>query len=108
MKRSPITALKVAGLAEAVKTVGRGAKAVFTTAGDLGGSIGQELGSEAVGRAAGYAAPVLAANYAANQYAPTRKAKAWLGQRVGDAGNMAGRMLVPGDFGSRPGDLGGY
>jgi hypothetical protein len=108
MKKSPITALKVAGLAQAAKTVGKGVGSVFDASASLGGSIGRELGSETAGRAAGYVAPVLLANYAANQYAPTRKAKAWLGQQVGAAGGVLGNALVPSDFGTRPGDYGGY
>jgi len=108
MKKSPITALKIAGLADAAKAVGRGVGKTFSASASVGGAIGRELGSETLGRAAGYVAPVLLANYAANQYAPTRKAKAWLGQQVGSAGNMLGNALVPSDFGARPGDYGGY
>lgn len=106
MKKSPITALKIASLKDVAKTMGKGVGAVFRESGNLGGAVGRELGSESVGRTVGYAAPVLLANHAANQYAPTRKAKAWLGQRVGTAGNALGNALVPGDFGARPGDFG--
>ena len=102
-----ITALKLAGLAEAAKTVGRATSKVFKTTGSIGGAVGKELGSEAAGKAVGYAAPVLLANYAANQYAPTRRAKAWLGQQVGTGGGVLGNALVPRDFGMRPGDYGG-
>jgi hypothetical protein len=108
MKKNPITALKVAGLAQAAKTVGKGVGAVFQASGDVGKAVGRELGSESLGQAAGYAAPLLIANYAANQYAPTRKGKAWLGQRIGTAGNAIGNALVPSDYGTRPGDFGGY
>jgi hypothetical protein len=53
---------------------------------------------------AGYAAPVLGANYLANQYAPTRRAKVWLGEQLSAAGPRLGQALVPNDFGARPGD----
>ncbi len=102
-----VTFLKVAGLAEAAKTIAKGTGKVFSASGSVGGAIGRELGSEAVGKAVGYAAPVLLANYAANQYAPTRRAKAWLGQQIGTGGSMVGSALVPRDFGARPGDYGG-
>lgn len=102
-----ITFLKLAGLAEAAKTVAKGTGRVFQAAGSVGGAIGKELGSEAVGKTVGYAAPVLLANYAANQYAPTRRAKAWLGQQIGAGGSALGSALVPHDFGARPGDYGG-
>lgn len=105
---NPITALKLAGLAEAAKTIAKGTGKVFQASGSVGGAIGKELGSEAVGKAVGYAAPVLLANYAANQYAPTRRAKAWLGQQIGSGGNVLGNALIPRDFGGRPGDFGGY
>lgn len=103
-----ITFLKLAGLAEAAKTVARGTGKVFQASGSVGAAVGRELGSETVGKAVGYAAPVLLANYAANQYAPTRRAKAWLGQQIGSGGNAVGSALVPRDFGARPGDFGGY
>lgn len=105
---SAITLLKTAGLAEAAKTVGKATGKVFQVSGSVGGEIGKHLGSEAVGKAVGYAAPVLLANYAANQYAPTRRAKAWLGQQIGTGGAVVGNALVPRDFGTRPGDFGGY
>lgn len=107
---NPITAIKVAGLAEAAKTIGRGVGNVFQVSGSLGGEVGKALGSETAGKLVGYAAPVVAANYAANQYAPTRRAKAWLGQQLGAGGQLVGRALIPGDFGMRPGDMpgGGY
>jgi len=103
---NPITLLKLAGLAEAAKTVGKATGKVFQAAGSVGGAIGKNLGSEAIGKTVGYAAPVLVANHAANQYAPTRRGKAWLGQQMGAAGNAVGSALIPRDFGSRPGDFG--
>lgn len=105
---NPITALKLAGLAEAAKTVARGTGKVFQASGSVGAAIGKELGSETAGKMVGYAAPVLLANYAANQYAPTRRAKAWLGSQIGAGGSVVGNALVPRDFGARPGDFGGY
>lgn len=105
---NPITFLKVAGLADAAKTVASATGKVFKTTGSIGAAVGKELGSETAGKMVGYAAPVLLANYAANQYAPTRRAKAWLGQQIGTSGNMVGNALVPRDFGARPGDFGGY
>lgn len=104
---SAITFLKVAGLAEAAKTVAKGTGKVFQASGSVGGAIGKHLGSETAGKMVGYAAPVLLANYAANQYAPTRRAKAWVGQQIGSGGNVLGNALVPRDFGTRPGDFGG-
>lgn len=102
-----VTFLKVAGLGEAAKTLAKGTGKLFQASGNVGGAIGKQLGSEMAGKAVGYAAPVLLANYAANQYAPTRRAKAWLGQQVGSGGNMIGSALVPRDFGARAGDYGG-
>lgn len=107
---NPITAIKLAGLREAAQTLGSGLGHVFQGSASIGGEIGKALGSEGVGRAAGYVAPVVAANYAANQFAPTRRAKAWLGEQLGTGGQVVGRALVPRDFGMRPGDMpgGGY
>ena len=102
-----ITALKLASLADAAKTVGRGVGKVFQVSGNVGGEIGKALGSEGVGKAVGYAAPVVLADYATKQYGPARRARAWLGQQVSGGGNLVGRALVPGDFGTRPGDFGG-
>lgn len=100
-----ITQLKLAGMAEALKTIGNGAVKTFQGSASVGGEIGKLLGSETIGRGVGYAAPLLAANWAANQTAPTRRAKVWLGEQVGAGGNALGRALVPGDFGNRPGDF---
>lgn len=105
---NPLTFLKIAGLAEAAKTVAKGTGKVFQASGSVGAEIGKHLGSEVAGKAVGYAAPVLLANYAANQYAPTRRAKAWLGQQIGTGGSVVGSAMVPRDFGTRPGDYGGY
>lgn len=108
---NPITAIKLAGLAEAAGRVGRGVGFVFSESGRIGGEIGGMLGpmGRVAGTAAGYAAPVAVANYAANQFAPTRRAKTWVGQQLPTVGHHVGQALVPKDFGARPGDLpGGY
>lgn len=105
---NPITLLKIAGLMEAAKTVARTTGKVLSASGSVGGEVGKHLGSESIGRAVGYAAPVLAADYATNQYAPTRRAKAWLGRQIGSGGAVVGNALTPRDFGTRPGDYGGY
>ena len=108
---NPITAIKLAGLASSLGSMGRGVGRVFTVSGEVGGEIGGMLGpvGHALGTAAGYAAPVVAANYAANQFAPTRRAKTWIGQQLPTVGQHMGQALVPKDFGARPGDLpGGY
>ena len=100
-----ITQLKLAGMAEAMKTIGHGTVKAFQGSASVGGEIGKALGSETIGRGVGYAAPLLAANWAANQTAPTRRAKVWLGEQLGAGGNMLWRALIPGDFGNRPGDF---
>lgn len=105
---NPITAIKLAGLADAAKSTAKVVGKVFHTSGNLGGAIGKELGSEAAGKAVGYVAPILAANYITNQYTPTRRAKAAIGQGVGMMGGHIGQALVPRDFGMRPGDYGAY
>lgn len=102
-----ITAVKLAGLAEAAKTIGGGLGKVFGASGNVGAEIGKALGSEGAGRVVGYIAPVVAANYAMNQFAPTRRAKAWLGQQLAGGGQLVGRAITPGDYGMRPGDMGG-
>ncbi len=104
-----ITAIKIAGLADAAKTVAGGIGKVFQGSAHIGGEAGKMLGSETAGRLVGYAAPVLAANAVANQYGPSRRAKAWVGQQLGTGGQVVGRALTPNDFGMRPGDMpGGY
>lgn len=99
-----ITALKLAGLGDVAGALGRGVKGVFNVSGDVGADLGKLVGAEGLGRMAGYAAPVLGANYLANQYAPTRRAKVWLGEQLSAAGPRLGQALVPNDFGTRPGD----
>ena len=99
-----ITILKLAGLGEAAATMGRGAKRVFQASGAAGAELGKLVGAEGPGKLVGYAAPVLAANYAANQYAPTRRAKAWAGERIATGSPTVGRLIAPSDFGMRPGD----
>lgn len=101
-----ITFLKLGGLAEAAKTVGRGVGKTLEMSGNVGGQIGKALGSEAAGKAVGYVAPVLLADYATKQYGPSRRARAWLGQQASTSGNLVHHALVPGDFGMRPGDYG--
>lgn len=102
-----ITLLKLGGLAAAAKTVGRGIGKTFEISGSVGGEIGKALGSEAAGKAVGYAAPVVLADYATKQHGPSRRARAWVGQQASTGGNLVHRALVPGDFGTRPGDYGG-
>lgn len=107
-----ITALKVAGLSEAAGTIARGVGKGFEISGGLGRDLGSLLSGghwlgKGVGQAAGYVAPVLVANYAANQFAPTRRAKVWLGEKAVAGGNVLGRALVPSDFGARAGDYPG-
>jgi len=92
-----ITVLKLAGL-------GQAAKSVFRASGAAGGELGKLVGAEGIGHMAGYAAPVLAANYAANQFAPTRRAKVWLGEQLASPHPQLGQLLVPNDYGTRPGD----
>jgi hypothetical protein len=110
-----IQALKLAGLGEAARVVGGAVKGFAQGAGhigeELGGMVGGPIGKSiggGVGQVAGYAAPLLAANYAANQFAPTRRAKAWLGEKMPVVGQRVGQALVPKDFGARPGDVPAY
>ncbi len=110
-----IQALKLAGLGEAAKVVGGAVKGFAQGAGrvgeELGGMIAGQAGKSVgnvLGQAAGYATPLLAANYTANQFAPTRRAKAWLGEKMPTVGQHVGQALVPKDFGARPGDVPGY
>jgi hypothetical protein len=104
---NPITLLKLGGLAEAAKTIGRAAGKTLEISGSVGGQVGKALGSEAAGKAVGYAAPVMLADYATKQYGPSRRARAWLGQQAATGGTLVHHALVPGDFGTRPGDYGG-
>lgn len=107
MSVGPITLLKLGGLVDAAKTVGRGVGKTLEMSGSVGGQLGKALGSETAGKAVGYAAPVLLADYATKQYGPSRRARAWLGQQAANGGALAHHALVPGDFGTRPGDYGG-
>lgn len=102
-----ITALKLGGLADAARTVGRAAGKTLEVSGSVGGQLGKALGSETVGKAVGYAAPVMLADYATQQYGPSRRARAWVGQQAASGGNLVHRALTPKDFGMRPGDFGG-
>lgn len=104
---NPITLLKLGGLVDAAKTVGRGVGKAFEVSGTVGGEIGKALGSETAGKAVGYAAPVVLADYATKQHGPSRRARAWVGQQASSGGNLVHRALVPKDFGMRPGDYGG-
>lgn len=114
---NPITAIKIAGLTEAARTVGGGVGKVFQGAGHVGGAVGGAIGDLAghgeagalLGKGLGYIAPVIAVDQATKHYGPTRRARAWLGEKAGVGGQAVGRVLVPKDFGSRPGDFpGGY
>lgn len=101
-----ITALKLGGLADAARTVGRATGKALEMSGSVGGEIGKALGSETVGKAVGYAAPVVMADYATQQYGPARRARAWVGQQAAAGGNLVHHALTPRDFGMRPGDFG--
>lgn len=103
---NPITFLKLGGLAEAAKTVGRGVGKTLEMSGSVGGEIGKALGHEGAGKALGYLAPVVLADYATKQYGPTRRARAMVGRGAIAGGNLVHQALVPGDFGMRPGDYG--
>lgn len=107
MSVNPITFLKLGGLIDAAKTVGRGVGKTLEISGNMGGEVGKALGHEGVGRAAGYLAPVVLADYATKQYGPTRRARAMVGRGAVAGGNLVHHALVPGDFGMRPGDYGG-